>query len=115
MPESFQRVPFQVLKGTASAALKSAVQDVAMRCGSWCQMPKVDLKFFGGVDYSRAYFTAFEDGCEGLKRGRLDSRLLDLHFNMAFPNAHNVDARYGNFNAVAGDQYVIHQCISPNS
>lgn len=31
---------------------------------------------------------------------------------MAFANAQNVDARGSQFNTVAGDQYIIHQCIS---
>jgi len=30
---------------------------------------------------------------------------------MAFPSGSNVDARYGNFNAVVGDQYIINQCF----
>jgi hypothetical protein len=36
-------------------------------------------------------------------------------FNMTFANALNVDARYGNFNAIAGDQYIIQQCFSQTS
>ena len=34
---------------------------------------------------------------------------------MTFANARNVDARYGNFNAIAGDQYIIQQCFSQTS
>lgn len=38
--------------------------------------------------------------------------VLHINFDMAFADARNVDARYGNYNAVAGDQYIINQCIS---
>jgi hypothetical protein len=31
---------------------------------------------------------------------------------MTLLNARNVDARYSNFNAVCGDQYIINQCFS---
>lgn len=40
--------------------------------------------------------------------------LFYIDFRMTSPNV-NVDARYGQFNAVAGDQYIIQQCISQTS
>jgi hypothetical protein len=56
----------------------------------------------------------FEVGCEFPGTGA-SIRLLDTDLRMASPNALNLDARYGQFNAVAGDQYIIQQCFLQTS